>query len=141
VSANDIWAIGGPQSPYSAIERFNGKIWYRAKAKGIPAGQWTFWGLRVVTDKDVWVTASLSTNNREVPFLLHYNGSSWTKIGSSAAAPLTDLLAIAQVPGTGTVWGAGFTEAKSGGGPPSSGLTVTSERSAGFLRWPGQSGM
>jgi hypothetical protein len=172
VSANDIWAIGGTQAPFSAIERFNGKTWSLASTKGIPAGQWGFSDLRVVSD--IWVTADRSGNNSEVPFLLHYNGTSWTalalpwavgsgqdlsigtiasdghgglwftgsansggsnpvitdyvvrrtasgqwlrtKIGSQAVLPATDLLDIAQVPGTGTILGGGFNEAKTAGG-------------------------
>src|SRR5262249_22613584 len=144
---------------------------YLANAKGIPAGQWNFWKLRVVTDKDVWVTASEFVNNSEVPFLLHYNGTSWTKlalpwpVGSGQSSEIRSITPdghgglwftgftngasdssfasyvvrrtaagqwlrtkvgtrtsgvflqdVAQVPGTGTVWGAGFNQAKSGGG-------------------------
>jgi hypothetical protein len=73
ISANDIFAIGG-----TAIERFNGKTWFLASTKGIPAGQWTFSGIRAVSDKNVWVTASRLVNNSDVPSLLHYNGSAWT---------------------------------------------------------------
>jgi hypothetical protein len=176
VSASDIWAVGSRQAPYDTIVRFNGKTWSLANAKGIPAGQWTFWDLRVVSDKDVWVPASEFLNNSEVPFLLHYNGTSWTKlalpwavptgqsseiraitpdghgglwfsgftisggdnsvttfymvrrtaagqwlrtkIGASSNTGLSgaSLTGIAQVPGTGSVWGAGFSEASSGGG-------------------------
>jgi hypothetical protein len=174
LSPDDIWAIGGTQAPASVIERFNGKAWYKANAKGIPAGQWFFSTPRVVTDKDVWVPATEIVNNSEVPFLLHYNGSSWTKlalpwpvgsgqnseigsitadghgglwftgitssggqdnvvtywvlrrtavgqwlrtkISTQSVPPATDLVRITQVPGTGTIWGVGFNQAKSAGG-------------------------
>jgi hypothetical protein len=78
ISAKDMWAVGGTKSAQSAIERYSGKSWYLASTKGIPAGQWQYTGVRALSDKDVWVTASRLANDSNVPYLLHYNGTAWT---------------------------------------------------------------
>jgi hypothetical protein len=87
VSASDIWAVGGTQSPQSAIERYSGKSWYLASTKGIPAGQWMYTGIRALSDKDVWATATRFANDADTPYLLHYNGSAWTASALPWALP------------------------------------------------------
>jgi hypothetical protein len=112
LSAKDIWAIGGTKSPQSAIERYSGKSWYLANTKGIPAGQWQYAGVRALSDKDVWITATRHVTDRNVPYLLHYNGSAWTVfalpwgVGSGGTSNIINPVSD----GHGGMWFTGETE-------------------------------
>ena len=108
VSASSIWAIGSLLSPDSTIDHFTGKAWHLVSAKALQGLQ--FLSIKAFSDRNVWVTA-LSDNTASVDYLLHYNGTRWTRItapkGMQLSSPTSD--------GHGGLWLAGFALATSKG--------------------------
>jgi hypothetical protein len=111
VSARDIWAVGSTVSPGSSIDRFNGSAWTQVSAKSLPPGQWQYTGIWASSDKNVWVSASLSASNSDVPYLLHYNGITWSKWALPWAVTTGNvaLIAAPTPDGAGGLWFTGFT--------------------------------
>lgn len=77
VSASNIWAIGSASSPDDSIVHYNGTSW--TKRTGSVLSGLTFRGVRAVSSSRVWITAESNTS-RTTSYLLHYNGSSISKI-------------------------------------------------------------
>ncbi len=76
VSPTSIWAIGSLQSPDSAIDHFNGKAWHLVSAKALQGLE--LLAIKAFSDRNVWVTAL--GNSAGADYLLHYNGTRWTRI-------------------------------------------------------------
>jgi hypothetical protein len=87
VSPSSIWAIGSATAPYDTIDHFTGKTWGLVSAKALQGLQ--FRGIVALSDRNVWITASTATN---VPCLLHYNGTRWTRIAAPKNVVLTELV-------------------------------------------------
>jgi hypothetical protein len=77
VSAKDIWAVGGPLSPDSALEHFNGKTWQFVTAKALSGLQ--FRDIAAFSSTDVWVGAE-SAIRGGLGWLMHYNGKTWARV-------------------------------------------------------------
>jgi hypothetical protein len=77
ISAKDIWGLASVNAPGDTLVRFNGTAWVPQTANGIPAGM-HLGTLYPVSDKNVWATASQNKNNSNIPYVLHFNGTSWT---------------------------------------------------------------
>lgn len=114
VNASDMWGVASVNAPGDTLVRFNGTAWEPASMKGIPAGV-HLGSLYAISDKNVWATASLSQNNSGIPYLLHFNGTTWTAGTlpwgasgdvSSLGSPTSD--------GAGGLW---FTETTTHNGP------------------------
>jgi hypothetical protein len=109
LSAKDIWAVGGTQTPQSAIERFNGTSWQLASTKGMPSGQLQFNHIWASSDRNVWVATGrfLPTTDSDQALLLHFNGSTWSTFtvpgGPTGNGSIAALEAIAS-DGSGGVW-------------------------------------
>jgi hypothetical protein len=76
VSASDIWAIDGPSSPQSGVIRYNGSKWVQQSGSALSGV--TFRGIEAVSASSVWITATSQSSTFE-PYLLHYNGKSFSK--------------------------------------------------------------
>lgn len=156
LSATNIWAIGGSQAPDSRIAHYNG-TWGLVSASALNGLQ--FGGILATSASNVWATAFAVQSNRQVPYLVHYNGR-WTRyqlpwavvpgrtvvadghggvwltamstttgqmyfVHRTAAGVWSRTLAVsaakgevdglAQIPGTASLWAAGFTVGKTGG--------------------------
>lgn len=77
LSANSIWAVGSGTSIDSTIQHFNGTSWQTVSAKALSGLQ--FSGIRAFSSTNVWATA-VSLGGVQPAYLVHYNGSSWTRI-------------------------------------------------------------
>jgi len=76
VSATNIWAVGGPLTPDSAIVHFNGRSWRPVTAPALSG--LSFRDIRAFSRNDVWVTATAATSPLPA-FLVHFNGTRWTR--------------------------------------------------------------
>ena len=99
VSKSSIWAVGGVQAPDSAIDHFAGKAWHLVSAKALQGLQ--FFSIKAFSDRNVWVTAIGSATS--VGYLLHYNGTRWTRITAPKGIQLNTLASD----GHGGLWVAG----------------------------------
>jgi hypothetical protein len=91
VSANDIWALGSSstkEASYSIIEHWNGQIWQIIASPDHPQSDYGLTGIAIVSATDIWVTGNTSSARSGYDyFLLHWDGSSWHRITSSATPP------------------------------------------------------
>lgn len=113
LNSKDIWATAASSvAPESAIVHYNGSTWGPVTLKGIPSGQWQLSGIYAVTDKSVWVTANLyeSSNSSNHPYLLHFNGTSWTASALPWTVPSNGVtgLSVPAPDGSGGLWFAGW---------------------------------
>jgi hypothetical protein len=76
VSATNIWEIGGPLAPQSAIVHYTG-TWKVQTAKALSGLQ--FNNIHAFGAKNVWATATTQTNGSQ-PWLVHYNGATWARV-------------------------------------------------------------
>ena len=139
VSASSIWAIGGVLASDSAIDHFAGKAWHLVSAKALQGLQ--FMSIKAFSDRSVWVTAI--NNTTSAGYLLHYNGTRWTKITAPKGIQLTSLASD----GRGGLWFAGgvvgtnkayFVHRSAGGTWATSGASGAVE---GLTAIPGASGL
>jgi hypothetical protein len=75
VSPTNIWAIGGPSSPQSAIVHYTG-TWKLVSDKVLSGLQ--FDGIQAFSATDVWASAVTNTSGVQ-SWLVHYNGHAWSK--------------------------------------------------------------
>jgi hypothetical protein len=139
VSASSIWAIGGVQAPDSAIDHFAGKAWHVASAKALQGLQ--FISIKAFSDRNVWVTAF--GNSTGVGYLLHYNGTRWTRVAEPKGIQIDTLASD----GHGGLWLAGgvigankpyFVHRSAGG---TWGANIAPGYVEGFTAIPGASGL
>jgi hypothetical protein len=100
VSAGNIWAIGGPLAPQSAIVHYTG-TWKLVTARALSGLQFT--SIRAFSAKDVWVSATTRTNDSQ-SWLVHYNGSTWARV----KVPWTMSVGALTADGHGGLWVTGF---------------------------------
>ena len=118
VSANDIWAIGIASSSSSTpmgmgqslIEHWNGVRW--SVVKGPNAGPVeNFDSLTALAANDIWAVGVSSNGSgvSEVEGLtLHWDGSQWRIIPSPNPENSTLLSGIGKIPGSRSIWAAGY---------------------------------
>lgn len=73
VTSDDIWAVGrsGPKrAPRALIVHWDGRHWKRFPLPGVPS---RLAGVAAVAAKDVWAVGDSDT-------VLHWNGTTWTRI-------------------------------------------------------------
>lgn len=93
VSANDIWAVGGSDGNNSqaTMLHWDGQSW---SVVGIPAANNS--RLSDITARaanDVWAVGAATSSNpaQEIePYVLHWDGSSWTRVTTPNTSPLRD---------------------------------------------------
>lgn len=102
-STTDCWAVGGD----ATFAHYTGGAWV-AVATGLPSTQYN--GVFCNNTSDCWAVG----NNSSGDLFVHWNGSSWTRIGPSATVPNANLLSVtcAKTPAGGTsndCWAVGAT--------------------------------
>ena len=85
LSGNDIWAVGAD----STLLRYNGSSWSVSSISS-QVGLLRLGDIKVVSDTDVYVLGYVSPNGPGK--LIHYNGTNWTTVISSASRGFSDLL-------------------------------------------------
>jgi hypothetical protein len=105
VSASDIWGLASVNAPGDTLVRFNGSAWKPATTKGIPAGL-QMGSLHAISDKNVWATASQYKSSRNIPYLLHFNGTRWTPYSLPWTVASGDVSSIGSLAsdGAGGLW-------------------------------------
>lgn len=79
LSAANIWAVGGNASaPQDIVEHYNGSGWRQQHSNALANVQYT--GIVALSSSNVWATGSIYTDNTNVPWLLHYNGTAWSRV-------------------------------------------------------------
>jgi hypothetical protein len=98
LSATSIWAVGGPVAPDSAIGHFNGTSWQAVNATPLAGLQFT--DIRALSSTNVWV-AAVANGGGGPAYLVHFNGTGWTRI----KVPWSGILVNSPAPdGLGGEW-------------------------------------
>ena len=119
LSTNNVWAAGddtdteGPSAGFSPLfEHWNGTAW--SVVAGPMRGTSDFVNaIAAVSASDIWAVgnyrASLGPYGPYFTFIEHWNGKSWNKVKSpNPGTGYDDLLAVAGVPATSSVWAVGI---------------------------------
>lgn len=124
VTGNDLWAVGqqgaGTPGTRTLAEHWNGTGW-SVVASPNAGGQDTLTGVAASGPTAVAAVGSFQTSNGTAPvrqtLALEWNGTSWViQQTPNAGNDGSQLLGAAAVPGTGTVWAAGFSTSKTPSG-------------------------
>jgi hypothetical protein len=118
-SANDAWAVGSYVAngvTQNLTEHWNGTSWSQVPSPD-PGGSTqpsVLSGVAATTSGDVWTVGTYGTNPQTTPFMLHWNGSSWTSAfvdtpGQGAGDSVTAAAAAAP----GQAWIAGNSDDRS----------------------------
>jgi len=119
VSSNDVWAVGSlensPAKPL--IEHWNGKQW---SASPIPPGlENSFSGVIALSASDVWAVGTTNDASGQPVLFAHWDGSGWStvQVASASSQCQNELMDIAVVPQSRTLWTVGDYVASSCSGP------------------------
>ncbi len=115
IGRNDVWATAVPVSattggsePGIVALHYNGKAWARVK---VPYPVTLVDGPFLVAQDGkggIWLSADQLSSGAYRPFLYHDSGGHWTRIAPPAGhGDATELLSMAWVPGTRTLWAVG----------------------------------
>jgi len=99
VSASNIWAVGrGKSGDSRTVGHYNGKTWSTTTlSKVLPADSAdglhgvSLRTVRATSAKSVWVAGYFDVNNRQVPLLVHWNGTAWHRISVPGTGTLDDI--------------------------------------------------
>jgi len=119
VSATDVWAVGRDLTAKlgkTLVLHWDGKAWTQVPSPtpGLRNGGGLLTGVSALTGSDAWASGFYNTNSGgEGTLLLHWNGTSWTRVpsptprpgGSTGGSFLNGVDMVA----TGDVWSAGGT--------------------------------
>lgn len=115
LSSSDIWAVGswadfGPGDGFSPlIEHWNGSAWSIVPSPVLPQplkdhGAQLF-GVSAVSADDVWAVGYVGTGTQH-DLILHWNGTSWTRVPSPRNGSWTNLNSVTAL-STTKVWAVG----------------------------------
>jgi hypothetical protein len=112
---HDVWATavpvsattGGTEEGIVALH-YNGRSWAQVK---VPYPVYSVYGPFLVAQDGnggLWLSADQFASGAYRPYLYHDSGGHWTKVAVPASHDdATELLSMAWIPGTTTLWGAG----------------------------------
>ena len=115
VGSRDLWATavpvsattGGTEQGIVALH-YNGKSWAQVK---VPYPVYSVYGPFLVAQDGkggVWLSADQLAAGAYRPYLYHDSGGRWTRTAVPAShGDATELLSMAWIPGTASLWGAG----------------------------------
>jgi hypothetical protein len=112
---HDVWATAVPVSattggtePGIVALHYNGKSWAKVK---VPYPVYSVYGPFLVAQDGnggLWISADQFARGAYRPYLYHDSGGHWTRAAVPAGhGDATELLSMAWIPGTRTLWGAG----------------------------------
>jgi hypothetical protein len=112
---DNVWATAVPVSPTTdgtlqgiLALHYNGKSWAEVK---VPYPVISVYGPFLVASdgkSGFWLAADQDVSGAYRPYLYHDSGKSWTRVAAPAGhGDATELLSMAWIPGTTTLWGAG----------------------------------
>src|SRR5687768_522288 len=82
VSPSEVWAVGytviGDQVEKTLAMRWNGREWNIVPSPNPGQGTNYFNGVAAISANDVWAIGSSGTNQLPVPFIVHWDGQTWT---------------------------------------------------------------
>lgn len=115
VGPEDVWATavpvsattGGTEQGIVALH-YNGKAWAQVK---VPYPVYSVYGPFLVAQDGkggIWLSADQLVTGAYRPYLYHDSAGHWTRVAVPAShGDATELLSMAWIPGTATLWGAG----------------------------------
>jgi hypothetical protein len=114
VSGNDIWAAGyfveGAQHKTLTL-RYDGTVWNRVPSADAAGGVTALRDIDASSPTSAWAVGFeyQSDPNRYVASTQHWNGTSWNAVPSAvrASSLSSEMLGVANAPGTSQVWAAG----------------------------------
>lgn len=118
LSATDAWAVGnyyqGNQMPNAAlVEHWNGSQWSQVPAAYPSGSQHTFlYGIAAFSATDVWTVGFYDNGIMSPGYTLveHWTGKKWKLVSSPNPGSNNNVLgSVATIPGTQTLWAAGYT--------------------------------
>ena len=113
-SATDAWAVGDyaidKRGTYDTlIEHWDGSAWSQVPSPN-PGGkhQNFLWAVTAISSTDAWALGTYGTHNANVrtSMILHWDGTSWTKVSDAPLGPNVDLQALSASSAT-DVWAVG----------------------------------
>jgi hypothetical protein len=85
ISANDAWAVGQNGSGGALVEHWNGTAWKVVRNTGALSGLRQVLAISADSPTDVW---ALGVND-SASFLLHFNGTTWSRVAATGGISLT----------------------------------------------------
>lgn len=116
VSASDVWAVGSFQNTRTAktlIVHWDGTSWARVPSHSLGAGSMygsVLTGVSATSASDVWAVGYYSEANPSATFqnlILHWDGTSWTRVPSPEPGTQSVLNSVTSVSAT-DAWAVGF---------------------------------
>ena len=110
LSPTDIWAVGGNSTaPQDVVVHYNGMAWQQAKSSALDNVQFTP-TILAQSATNVWTAGQVISGSTSVPYLLHLNGTTWTRV----KVPWNVDLARIAPDGSGGLWVTAFTVGTAG---------------------------
>jgi hypothetical protein len=78
LSPRDMWALGDCGGPCFDVLHYNGTAWRRVTSQALRGVQ--FADILALSPADVWASGTIVSPSREVPWLVHRNGTVWTRV-------------------------------------------------------------
>ena len=118
ITPTDAWAVGSQPAPSGAtttlIEHWNGASWSVVSSPNVDTQYGSanvLRGVSAVSSSDVWAVGMFQNANTSYhqhrTFVLHWNGSGWSRVPSPSPGKSGELNAVSALP-TGQVWTAGL---------------------------------
>lgn len=112
LSPNDVWAVGGHQYAYTM--HWNGTAWSVVDIGPVPGGNTPMLNdISAVSPNDIWAVGQYASNfGRVSTVIMHWNGSTWTRVPSPDAevvpgSPRSSFLWSVKAISANNVWAVG----------------------------------
>jgi alpha-tubulin suppressor-like RCC1 family protein len=120
ISATDVWAVGSTLGVATVSAHWNGKQWASVKTPFLQNGSAPvdfLTGVAAAGPADVWASgyeSNVNDENFRKPYMLHWNGKTWTLTGIPNEGSEGTLLAGVTALSATDVWAAGQTQEDDG---------------------------
>ena len=114
LASNDVWAVGAfinllDQGSYDTLtEHWDGHAWQVVPSPNFsPVDQNFLNGVAMVSSNDVWAVGVFDIGGSGEPLILHWNGSTWSRVPGSPSGPTAALFGADAV-SSNDVWAVGL---------------------------------
>jgi hypothetical protein len=112
VSANNVWAVGSSFTNANGfstlIEHWDGTAWtIKPSPPAAPNTSNLLNGLAVVSASNAWAVGSSSDATADHTLILHFNGTSWTRVANTPTPDDSDILRAVSATSASNAWAVG----------------------------------